>query len=160
MTLTASDTDSGVAVVEYRIDSGGWLAYTAPFQVDGAQHDIAFRATDVAGNQSLPGSLHVDAAPPTSPVATAAPQVSGKAVVGSTLRATTGSWDQTGLTFTYQWLRDGTPVDGATRARLLLGAADVGHRMSVRVTASRDGLTPGTAQSAATSPVATTARPR
>jgi beta-xylosidase len=153
VTLTASDTDSGVAVVEYRIDSGSWLAYTVPFQVDGAQHDIAFRATDVAGNQSLPGSLHVDAAPPPSPVATAAPQVSGKAVVGSTLRATTGSWDQAGLTFTYQWLRDGIPVDGATRARLLLGAADVGHRMSVRVTASRDGLTPGTAQSAATSPV-------
>jgi beta-xylosidase len=157
VTLTASDADSGVAVVEYRIDSGGWLAYTAPFQVDGAQHDIAFRATDVAGNQSLTGSLHVDTAPPPSPVATAAPQVSGKAVVGSTLRATTGSWDQAGLTFTYQWLRDGIPVDGATRPRLLLGAADVGHRMSVRVTASRDGLTPGTAQSAATAPVAKSA---
>lgn len=157
VTLTASDTGSGVAVLEYRIDAGGWLVYTAPFQVDGAQHDIAFRATDVAGNQSLPGSLHVDAAPTgpgPSPVATAAPQVSGKAVVGGTLSATTGSWDQAGLTFTYQWLRDGVPVAGATQAQLLLGAADAGHRMSVQVTASRAGVAPGTARSAATSPVA------
>lgn len=157
VTLTASDGDSGVAVVEYRIDGGSWLAYTAPFEVDGAQHDIAFRATDVAGNQSLPGSLRVDAVPSgpaPAPVATDAPQISGKAVVGGTLTATTGTWDQPGLTFTYQWLRDGVPVTGATQARLLLGAADIGHRMSVQVTASRDGAAPGTARSAATAPVA------
>lgn len=160
VTLTATDTDSGVAVIDYRIDGGGWLAYTAPFQVDGAQHDVDYRATDLAGNQSLPGTLHVDAAPsdPTpppipSPVATAAPQISGKPVVGGTLSTTAGEWDQTGLTFAYQWLRDGIPVDGATEAGLLLGAADLGHRMSVQVTATRSGAAPTTTRSAATSPV-------
>jgi len=156
VTLTASDTDSGVAVIDYRIDGGGWLAYTAPFVVDGAQHDVDYRATDVAGNQSLPGALHVDAAPSgpaPSPVATAAPQISGKAVVGATLSTTAGEWDQPGLAFAYQWLRDGIPVNGATGARLLLGAADLGHRMSVQVTATRDGAAPATTLSAATSPV-------
>lgn len=157
VTLTASDADSGVAAVEYRIDGDDWLAYTVPFQVDGAAHDITYRATDVAGNQSLPGTLHVDAAPTgpaPAPVATTAPQVSGKPVVGATLTATTGTWDQTGLTFTYQWLRDGIPIDGATQAQLQLVAADVKHRMSVQVTASRPGVAPGVAQSATTSPVA------
>jgi len=157
VTLAASDTDSGVAVIDYRIDGGDWLAYTAPFLVDGAQHDVDYRATDVAGNQSLPGTLHVDAAPgpdpAPSPVATAAPQISGKAVVGATLSTTAGEWDQSGLAFAYQWLRDGIPVSGATGARLLLGAADLGHRMSVQVTATRDGAAPGTTLSAATAPV-------
>ncbi|PVG82252.1 beta-xylosidase [Nocardioides gansuensis] len=157
VTLTASDADSGVAVVEYRIDGGSWLAYTAPFQVDGARHDVDYRATDVAGNQSLPGTLRVEAAPSgpaPSPVSTSAPQVSGKAVVGGTLSTTAGGWDQPGLSFAYQWLRDGIPVTGATKSSLLLEAADIGHRMSIQVTATRDGAAPATARSAATSPVA------
>ena len=70
-----------------------------------------------------------------------------------TLSTTTGEWDQSGLTFAYQWLRDGIPVTGATEAHLLLGAADVRHRMSVQVTATRAGAAPATSRSTATSPV-------
>ncbi|GAB2497871.1 family 43 glycosylhydrolase [Promicromonospora xylanilytica] len=81
------------------------------------------------------------------------PTVRGKAAVGGTLAATPGVWDKDDVTFTYQWLRDDEPVAGATRQTLRVTAADVGHRMSVRVTASRPGAFPGVAVSAPT-PVA------
>ena len=44
-----------------------------------------------------------------------APAVSGNAVVGETLAATPGQWSMILLgTTTYQWLRNGLPVAGAT----------------------------------------------
>lgn len=81
------------------------------------------------------------------------PQVRGRAVVGGTLAGTPGTWDRDDVTFTYQWLRDGEPVAGATRQTLRLTSADVGHRLSVRVTAARPGAFPGEAASAATAVV-------
>ncbi|MFF1304830.1 family 16 glycoside hydrolase, partial [Streptomyces sp. NPDC058307] len=54
--VTVSATDeggSGVAGVEYSIDAGPYLAYTAPVIVDRAgTHTLAYRATDKAGNTS------------------------------------------------------------------------------------------------------------
>ncbi len=69
VTLTASDEDSGVASVQYRLDGGDWLAYTAPVEVDGAAHTVDFRATDVAGNQGATGSRQIDKVvdPPAGP---------------------------------------------------------------------------------------------
>ncbi|WP_328988496.1 family 43 glycosylhydrolase [Kribbella sp. NBC_01245] len=81
------------------------------------------------------------------------PQVLGKAVEGYTLAGSPGSWDQTGLRFEYQWLRDGLPVLGATGRQYRLTRSDVGHRVAVRVTAWRTGAAPGVARSAATAVV-------
>jgi hypothetical protein len=54
--VTVSATDeggSGVAAVEYSIDAGPYLAYTAPVIVDRAgTHTLAYRASDKAGNTS------------------------------------------------------------------------------------------------------------
>ncbi|MFI6436829.1 OmpL47-type beta-barrel domain-containing protein [Streptomyces sp. NPDC050759] len=54
--VTVSATDeggSGVGGVEYSIDAGPYLAYTAPVVVDRAgTHTLAYRATDKAGNTS------------------------------------------------------------------------------------------------------------
>jgi hypothetical protein len=53
ITLSALDTGSGVASVEYKLDGGAWTAYTAPVVVDAAgAHQFAYRATDRAGNVS------------------------------------------------------------------------------------------------------------
>lgn len=87
------------------------------------------------------------------PEALRPPKVQGKAVVGGTLTGTPGTWDKRGITFTYQWLRDGEPIADATRKTLRLTPADIGHRMSVRVTASRPGAFPGEAVSAQTAKV-------
>ncbi|OKJ35411.1 glycosyl hydrolase [Streptomyces sp. CB02366] len=51
--VTATDDDSGVEKVEYSLDGGPYLAYTAPVIVDRVgYHSLAHRATDKAGNTS------------------------------------------------------------------------------------------------------------
>jgi len=151
VTVTASDADSGVAALDYRLDGGDWRAYTATFEVDGGAHTVGVRATDVAGNSGA-DVLAVAVAP--APVSLAPPQITGTPTVGGTLTATPGSWDQPGLEYSYQWLEDGVAISGATGTRYELGtsAAAVGHLVSVEVTA-RNGGPAGVAVSAPAGPV-------
>jgi hypothetical protein len=68
---------------------------------------------------------------------TVAPVVSGRAKVGSTLTASRGTWTPgSGVSFTYQWLRAGAPIAGATSASYVPRPADLGKSLSVRVTAT------------------------
>ncbi len=160
VTLTASDEESGVAGVQYRLDGGDWLAYTAPVTVDGAAHTVDFRATDVAGNQGATGSRTIEKVvdPPAgpAPVVEIAPVVIGVPKVGALLASFDGVWNQPDLTFTRQWLRDGVPISNATAQTYRLTSQDVGKRITVQVTASKAGLTPGTAISARTAKVVKT----
>ncbi|MFK0119026.1 OmpL47-type beta-barrel domain-containing protein [Streptomyces sp. NPDC090994] len=59
VTVSASDAGgSGVAGIEYSLDGGPYLAYTAPVLVDRAgTHTVAYRASDKAGNVSQPLSV-------------------------------------------------------------------------------------------------------
>jgi hypothetical protein len=69
------------------------------------------------------------------PVDTAAPVVTGTPAVGYPLSCTTGTW--TGiepLTYTYAWLRDGTPISGASASIYVAQAADQGHVLLCEVT--------------------------
>lgn len=85
-------------------------------------------------------------------VSVTAPVVAGTASYARTLTATTGSWDPADVTTTLQWLRDGATVPGATAPTYRLRVADIGHRLSVLVTAVKDGRT-GQASSAPTAVV-------
>jgi len=59
VTLSATDADSGVASVEYKLDDGAWTAYTAAVAVNApGEHMVSYRATDVAGNVSEEGMAH------------------------------------------------------------------------------------------------------
>lgn len=82
-----------------------------------------------------------------APVNTAQPTITGTARSGQTLTASTGTWDSTGLTFAYQWVRcpasgglpDGSDcavIGGASTNAYVVAAADVGFRLRVRVTAT------------------------
>ncbi|WP_425571459.1 OmpL47-type beta-barrel domain-containing protein [Phytohabitans rumicis] len=76
VTLTATDTESGVATVEYSVDGQAYAAYTAPVAVNApGQHAVSYRATDAAGNTSPPQSVSFQVvAPPqdtTPPAVTA-----------------------------------------------------------------------------------------
>ncbi|WP_189313816.1 OmpL47-type beta-barrel domain-containing protein, partial [Streptomyces brasiliensis] len=68
VTVTASDAESGVAGIEYSLDGGPYLNYSAPVVIDRAgSHTFLSRATDKAGNTSAPQSLSltvVDSKPP------------------------------------------------------------------------------------------------
>ncbi|MEO3818453.1 family 16 glycoside hydrolase [Plantactinospora sp. B24E8] len=58
VTVSATDADSGVERVEYSLDGQPYAAYTAPVTVNQpGQHTVSYRATDVAGNTSTPGSV-------------------------------------------------------------------------------------------------------
>lgn len=63
--------------------------------------------------------------------------VSGSLYAGSRLTAVQGSWDVMGLTLSYQWLRNGTPIPGATWAAYDLTAADIDSKISVQTTAAK-----------------------
>ncbi|MFF4962404.1 OmpL47-type beta-barrel domain-containing protein, partial [Streptomyces sp. NPDC001222] len=67
VTVSATDADSGVAKIEYSLDSGAYVDYSSPVQVSGVgQHTVSYRATDKAGNTSAVKSVSftVVAAPP------------------------------------------------------------------------------------------------
>lgn len=88
-----------------------------------------------------------------APVATDLPTVTGPAMVGRHLRATTGTWDAPDAALRIQWLAGGVPVPGATGTTYHLRKTDLGKRISVQVTATVPGRIPGVAESASTAPV-------
>ncbi|WP_329019414.1 OmpL47-type beta-barrel domain-containing protein [Streptomyces sp. NBC_01601] len=58
VTVTASDSASGVARVEYSLDGGPYLEYSSAVVVDRLGfHTVAYRATDKAGNTSAARSV-------------------------------------------------------------------------------------------------------
>jgi surface antigen len=81
------------------------------------------------------------------------PTITGTVAEGSTLTAATDGWAPTADTFTYQWLRDGVAIDAATAPTRDLTGTDVGHRITVAVTATREGYNPSTQVSASTAVV-------
>ena len=60
------------------------------------------------------------------------PYITGKVRKGQTLTANRGTWTA-GTSLSQQWLRNGSPIAGATGKTYVLKSADVGKRISVRV---------------------------
>jgi len=83
------------------------------------------------------------------------PAITGTATEAQTLTAdTSGISDADGLgTLSYQWLRDGSAIAGATATTYTLGDADVGSQMSVQVSYTDGHGTPESLISAQTAPV-------
>ena len=88
-----------------------------------------------------------------APVNTVPPSVTGTAEYAATLTAQPGTWTPTPTSYAYRWLRDGEPIKKATDPTYVAGLDDLGHRLSVQVTAG-DGSTTATATSAETAKVA------
>ncbi|WP_205800529.1 OmpL47-type beta-barrel domain-containing protein [Micromonospora thermarum] len=100
VTLSATDTGSGVDRIEYSVNGGAYAAYTAPVTVNQpGQHTVSYRATDKAGNTSAAQSVSFmvvqppapDTTPPTASAALSGQRDENGAYVGSatvTLSAT------------------------------------------------------------------------
>lgn len=83
---------------------------------------------------------------------TADPVIAGAAVFGTKVAAKTTGW-ASGTTFTYQWLRHGAPITGATKSSYVLGLADLGQQISVKVTGTKQGYVAVTKTSTSTAAV-------
>ncbi|MEV0692791.1 family 16 glycoside hydrolase [Streptomyces sp. NPDC050388] len=82
VTVTASDTGSGVNTIEYAIGSGAWRAYTGPVMVHQVgTHTVRYRATDKAGNAAAEKSVEFTVVP--APPQDTTPPVTGVTVAGS-----------------------------------------------------------------------------
>ncbi len=86
-------------------------------------------------------------------VAAGAPTIKGKAVVGKKLTALPGTWGPAPVTLTYQWLRNGAPIAGATGSKYKLKKKDKGKKISVTVTGTKAGHTSASATSPPTKKV-------
>jgi hypothetical protein len=75
--------------------------------------------------------------------ATTAPTVTGTAKIGKTLTVAGTEWNQDGVTTTYQWLRDGAPINGATSPSYTLVPVDLDSAISAKATGKKDGFTDG-----------------
>ncbi|MEV0718943.1 family 16 glycoside hydrolase [Asanoa sp. NPDC050611] len=122
VTITATDTESGVASVEYSLDGGAFAAYTAPVTVnDVGNHTVQFRATDEAGNTSNAQSVAfavVDAPDPdnTAPevTATVAGEQNEQGAYVGTATVTVAATDAGSGVATVEYSLDGAPYAAYT----------------------------------------------
>jgi hypothetical protein len=95
------------------------------------------------------------------PVNTVLPAISGSKIVGETLTASNGSWNNSPTSYTYQWSSASTAggsytnISGATNATYVITASDVDRYIKISVTAENGGGS-DSALSAATSQVGAT----
>lgn len=90
-----------------------------------------------------------------APVNTALPTITGQAKVGAVLAATNGTWTgDEGFTASFEWLRNGLPIAGATDDAYQITAADHGASIAVKVTLKSTGYASATQTSNATATVA------
>lgn len=85
---------------------------------------------------------------------TVQPSIVGEARVGIWLTAARGEWTPDPSNFSYQWLREGSPIPGATAQTYQLTTADIGSVVAVQVSASLNGYSSETRTSAPTTTVA------
>jgi hypothetical protein len=91
------------------------------------------------------------------PLNSAIPTVEGIRRPGSRLACTTGTWTGSGpIVYLYAWLRDGSPVAGATSTGLIVTPGDAGHELRCKVTATNLGGSVSATSAAATISPATT----
>ena len=83
------------------------------------------------------------------PTATTPPGINGTGVFDTTLVAVAPTWSTPDVTNTYQWRRNGSPVEGATGPAYVVRAEDVGASITVVVTGTSAEFGTGTSTSAA-----------
>ncbi|WP_433060787.1 family 43 glycosylhydrolase [Dactylosporangium sp. CS-033363] len=88
--LAATDATSGVARIEYAVDTGAWTAYTGTVGApDANRHTVSFRATDNAGNTETAKTV-------TIPADLSGPLSGNVGPIGTASASYTAAWNSAG----------------------------------------------------------------
>ena len=119
--------------------------YTLTVADLGSTLRVAVTASNAAGSTTAVSAQTAVVAQPPPPVNTGLPTISGSAVAGQVLSASSGVWSGSPTGYAYEWRRcDATgagcvAIAGAAGSGYTLVAADVGATVRVAVTASNGG---------------------
>lgn len=88
---------------------------------------------------SLTGSQRRQGNPDIAPQNTLSPTIAGGPYTGQTLTLNRGTWSGSGISYTYQWFRDGNEIEGATNLTYILVEDDEDAEINAEVTATNLG---------------------
>lgn len=146
-TYTVGNLPAGTYLLQ--IDpQGDTTDFTSQWYLNGTSLATATPITVTAG-QTLSGTdITLPAAVTLPKLTTSTPTISGSPRVGNTLTAKPGKWGPKPVSFSYQWLRFGVPIAGATKDHYRVVQADAGTTLTVSVTGSKKGYATATVTSA------------
>lgn len=161
--------DDGVSAQDFQVDGAACvdriLAVGAMCETDvrfaptrAGEASTAALEIESLGGQAI-GSLALTGTATSIFATVSAPSIGNLSpTVGDTLDATVPAWAPA-AEFSYQWLRNGQPIGGATSVSYAVTVADAGHRISVMVTGTATGHVPESRTSSSTQSVAAKATP-
>ena len=122
-----TETILGATSSTYKVASAdkGHLLYcqvTAKSKTGGEEVSALSEAVGVKNKAGVPKNL-------------SAPEVSGTLELGKKLTCSEGNWTASPTSYAFQWLREKSPISGATGSEYSLKAADQGHSVSCKVIA-------------------------
>lgn len=137
---------SGTPVIDTAVaGSSGAVAGTLQVPADADLGAITVSAVGAGSGREARATITVVAPTPKLTLkAGSSATVSGSWQVGRTITAKPGTWNASGVTFSYAWSRDGKAIAGATKSTYTTTSKDVGLRLTVTVTAKKAGYTNGT----------------
>ncbi|MFT3888599.1 MAG: hypothetical protein QM713_10610 [Arachnia sp.] len=159
LTAKAGTWDSGVKLSYQWLRNGTKISgatkstYTATASDKGAALTVTVTGTKSGYPTVAKTSAKTKAVAAGTLSSTPTPTISGSAKVGKKLTAKPGTWKPSGVSLSYQWLRDGKAIKGATKSTYTVTTSDKGKKLSVQVKGSKSGYTTVTRTSAKTATV-------
>jgi hypothetical protein len=126
--------------------------YTADASDLGAQLNVSVTGSN-SGASAIRTSLATEAVAKGIQKTTAQPKIAGSLAVGQTVSVDVTEF-KTGSTFTYEWFIDSVSVSSPTAGQLRLEGANLGKKLSIRVTADLPGYNPYVVSVDAKDPIA------
>lgn len=133
----------------YKVEAGSWGGYRDQYYSKKSSLKSATVITVKSGKTTKLKTVALT--PLAQPVQFTVPKLTAFVGAGAILSPVIGTkLPATSVKFSYQWLRDGHKITGATKSSYKATAADVNHQLTVRVTGSKPGYSSTTRVSTST----------